>query len=142
MYSATIVSSLFNGAEDRDKSARVIAHIMRCLVSMNIDLLIDNPWIPPLYQSPVRYWRDSARHGSPDEKDDPWQDILDCIRTGTADCEDLCAWRIAELIVREGVNAFPVITITPISPTRQLVHVQVGYEDGSIEDPSRVKGMI
>lgn len=60
---------------------------------------------------------------------------------GAANCEDLAAWRCAELQVRAGENAWPTF-IWKIRPNGgYLYHIQVKREDGSIEDPSRALGM-
>ena len=55
-------------------------------------------------------------------------------------CEDLASWRIAELRVRFGVPARPLI-IPQLQPNgRYLYHVQV-WTPWGVEDPSRERGM-
>lgn len=95
--------------------------------------LHDEAWIrsrgaPDLYGSGVRYRI---------EPDDVWSDVPACILAGAADCEDLAAWRAAELRVA-GVDAWPFARLEPGLPV--LYHALVRTPQG-VEDPSRVLGM-
>lgn len=89
--------------------------------------------IPPLYSGRIVYRREPARR-------EDWQSAAETVRRGYGDCEDLVAYRIAELR-RAGIPAWP--KITAINP--QLRHVQLVRRnpDGQwvIEDPSRQLGM-
>jgi hypothetical protein len=95
--------------------------------------------IPKLYESGVRYERE------PWTDREEFADILTVLRRGWGDCDDLCAWRVAEL--RESgepdadirVYWRPVAWKQPKKP--MLMHVQVRRADGSIEDPSRFLGL-
>jgi hypothetical protein len=105
--------------------------------------------IPPLYASGVVY-----REEEPDHED--WLDVPAVLRQGFADCEDLAAYRTAELRVA-GVDAEPVIKWQWVPRERMiqqgypeaklpgkgvwLVHCCVRWPDGRIEDPSRILGM-
>jgi len=62
--------------------------------------------------------------------------IPEVMRHRFGDCEDLSAWRVAELRLG-GVRAIPWV----VQSGNRLYHVQVRYPDGTIEDPSRRLGM-
>ena len=85
--------------------------------------------VPPLYESGVTYRRERpmAEH---------WQLPSQALAAGHGDCEDLSAWRAAEL-QNAGENA----EIVLIRAKPRLWHVAVRREDGRIEDPSRLLGM-
>lgn len=85
--------------------------------------------LPSLYDSGVRYRRERpmAEH---------WQLPSQTIVAGVGDCEDLSAWRAAEL-KNAGENA----EIVLIRAKPRLWHVAVRRESGAIEDPSRILGM-
>lgn len=86
---------------------------------------------PALYRSGVRYQRE------PRGRED-WQTVSRAYRNKFADCEDLAAWRAAELVVsREDAGARAVIK--RVRPG--LIHCLVLRGDGSFEDPSKVLGM-
>ena len=86
---------------------------------------------PPLYQSGVRYVRE------PIGKEE-WQTVETAFRSKSADCEDLAAWRAAELVVAgEDVGARAVIK--RVRPG--LIHCLVRRGNGAMEDPSRALGM-
>lgn len=84
--------------------------------------------VPALYVSGVRY----ARQAGP-ERFRPWPQVLS---RGTGDCDQLCAWRAAELQER-GIHARAV----PKRVRPDLMHVVVHRADGIVEDPSRRLGM-
>lgn len=105
--------------------------------------------IPPLYQSGVRYREEAPGH-------EDWLDAPAVVRQGHADCEDLAAYRAAELRVA-GYPCEPVIKwqwipremmIRQGYPPEKLpdrgvwmVHCCVRFLDGSVEDPSKILGM-
>lgn len=76
--------------------------------------------IPPLYQSGVVYDRE------------PWAgrfeefaDLVTVLRRGWGDCDDLCAWRVAEL-QEQGESAADIRLYWRVMPTGQkMMHVQV-----------------
>lgn len=84
--------------------------------------------LPPLYGSGVRYRREPKGR----EWWESSQDILGIAANRTGDCEDLAAYRAAELRL-EGENARVVI----ITNSRGNFHAVVEREDGTLEDPSR-----
>lgn len=83
--------------------------------------------VPALYKSGVRYKR------QPPERFLAFPTVL---RRGVGDCDQLCAWRAAEL--REaGIDARAV----PRMVRPGLMHVVVLLPGGGIEDPSKRLGM-
>lgn len=83
--------------------------------------------LPPLYESGVVY-----RPESPDT----WSTADLVLARGWGDCEDLTAWRVAELRAR-GVGA--VGDVYRVRPGQW--HAVVQLPDGSVEDPSLRLGM-
>lgn len=105
--------------------------------------------VPPLYLSGVRYEEDPPGH-------EDWRDCYKVLERGKGDCDNLVAWRCAELRVA-GVDCEPVLKWQWLSsadliaagyPRKHtprkgvwLVHCLVRFPDGSIEDPSKILGM-
>jgi hypothetical protein len=101
------------------------------LAAWNCDWLKRHPETPSLYQSGVRYKSDPI--GSAED----FRPIPRVLSMGCGDCDDLAAWRVAELRVREHIRAVPeVIAIKP-----GLWHVFVRLPDGRAEDVSAHLGM-
>jgi hypothetical protein len=87
------------------------------------------PKIPTLYTSKIRYRNEPAGR-------EIWQSAYETSQRGQGDCEDLVAYRLAELW-RDGIRARArVLTISPM-----LRHVVVQHRDGTLEDPSKMMGM-
>jgi hypothetical protein len=80
---------------------------------------------PALYDSGVVYRRERGT--------ERWQPATDLLRNMRGDCEDLAAYRAAELRM-EGEPA----TVAIIRTRRGSFHAVVRRGDGSIEDPSRI----
>ena len=114
---------------DVPASAGVLEGTLEGLVCANIELLDRSP-LPPLYRSGVRYKRE--RPGR-----ERWQTCEQVYSTRRGDCEDLAAWRVAELRRAGEVGALVIVTKT--GP--HLWHVRVLRESGRIEDPSAMLGM-
>src|SRR5262249_18336171 len=106
--------------------------------------------IPPLYASGVRYEEDPPGH-------EDWRDCWAVLQRGKGDCDQLTAWRVAELRVA-GIRAEPVLKWQWIpkavmiglgypakllggSPGVWMVHCLVRFPDGTTEDPSKLLGM-
>jgi len=84
---------------------------------------------PPLYRSGIRYRRESTER---------WLPASTLRRTLAGDCEDLSAYRAAELRV-SGVDPYASVRVYP---SRQgVLHAVVLRGDGRIEDPSLRLGM-
>lgn len=106
--------------------------------------------IPPLYAAGVVYQEEKPGH-------EDWLDAPAVVRQRYADCEDLAAYRVAELRVAGYEDVEPVIKWQWISremmirqgyPAHKLpgrgvwlVHCLVRWPDGRIEDPSKILGM-
>lgn len=87
--------------------------------------------LPLLYTSGVRYSREAK--GS-----EVWKLPSEVLAGGEADCEDLAAYRVAELR-SSGVD--PAAKIIVIRTGPRTLHAVVRRGDGGIEDPSRALGM-
>lgn len=112
--------------------AYIIASWVEALAKTNHVYLQIHPDTIPLYDSDVYYQLET-----PGEED--FFDIPTILDQGFADCEDLAAWRIAELW-SIGEYAAPMITWTEYDNGDIDFHVQVNTRLG-VEDPSEVKGM-
>jgi hypothetical protein len=122
---------------------------LESLTQINEWHLATNPNLPSLYDAGVRY-----KEEPPGRED--WCDAPTVIKQGWGDCEDLAAYRCAELRAM-GVDAECVIRSRYIDPSScrkagypakliprdgiYLVHVMVRWPDGHIECPSKILGM-
>lgn len=84
----------------------------------------------PLYKSGARYRREPL----PRER---WQSALETAQLKAGDCEDLVAWRVAELWAAGERGARPEC----YSPRPGLIHCVVRRASGRRECPSRMLGM-
>lgn len=134
MYRICFAIDLFNGERDRAASHKVLNILLKALVDTDIEYLKDNPQTPSIYQSGVRYVEET-----PGIED--WRDIPTCLRIRQGDCEDLACWRVAELKVRQGIDAVPIFGFRTLSNGDVVYHIRVQYPNGQIEDPSRILGM-
>lgn len=131
------------------RKGRVLGGLLNALAEACYAYLEVHPHTPRLYESGVRYEEEPPGR-------DEWQDIPDTIARRSGDCEDLAAWRIAELwFFKEDPAAAWYITVDEIpDQSGRMVttyHIQIlrssatahtrETEDGHIEDPSRVLGM-
>jgi hypothetical protein len=87
--------------------------------------------LPPLYASGVRYVAEPMGQEN-------WQTPLVTLKKKGGDCEDLAAWRAAELVV-SGRDRGAVAVVIRIRPG--LMHCVVRRGSGAIEDPSKLLGM-
>jgi hypothetical protein len=131
----TLRLTLFRDDADRQRSERTLLYFLEALAWANQLLLrserrAGRP-IPPLYKAGVRY--------QPEDGTEEWQDILDTITRGYGDCEDLAAWRVAELRML-GIRAKPYIRYKRRGG-RLVYHVLVLLPSGRLEDPSLRLGM-
>lgn len=109
-------------------SAASYAAAIEGLVRINERILASGNF-PPLYAAGVRYKR---------EPRDVWRHAGDVLKSRWGDCEDLAAWRAAELRASgEDPRAF--VAVYQSGPKRY--HAIVGRGDGTTEDPSRRLGM-
>lgn len=98
------------------------------LTRVNVGLMQQQP-LPPLYEAGVKY---------KDEPRDIWRHAVDVAGEKWGDCEDLSAYRAAELRV-SGEDPAAAVHVYKSGSSRYHAVVQRG--DGSIEDPSRALGM-
>lgn len=104
-------------------------------VVLNNRLLIRSRQVPPLYSSGVE-WRPEAWAGQFEE----FADAATVMQRGFGDCDDLCAWRVAELH-EQGETKARFRIYGRRGPRGWSMHVQVRRANGEIEDPSRFLGM-
>lgn len=118
-----------------DVMAELITSWIRPLIDTNVVFLRSHK-VPALYRSGVYYKEEEFG------KED-FFDIPTVAAQGFADCEDLAAWRAAELRVA-GYWAEPLVTWEAIEfedgSLDVLFHVQVMTQNG-VEDPSAILGM-
>lgn len=140
MYAARFEFDLFNGPEDKTDaflSIRAIIHGCDFLYRCDVDYLIAyGKKVPGFYESGIRYETPENACGG-----DVWQDIPTLLRRGFGDCKDLACFRAAELTVKEGIYAKPIVRRKWMQNGFALYHVVVMYPDGRIEDPSAALGM-
>lgn len=105
--------------------------LMRALVEIDMDQIRQRPHLPRLYDSGARYRT---------EPEEGFADVLTTYRRGWGDCEDLAAWRVAELRIA-GENARPAFQLRTFASGPPLYHLLVARADGRFEDPSRRLGM-
>ncbi|MEW6713162.1 MAG: hypothetical protein AB1403_25300, partial [Candidatus Riflebacteria bacterium] len=96
------------------------------LMKTNLDV-IKRHGLPLLYSAGVKY--------QPEFMTENWQDAEETYIKGFGDCEDLAAWRAAELQL-SGVNAYPDIIHKPTKHNSKNYHAIVRLPNGKIEDPS------
>lgn len=121
------------GPEEFSRQNRKLLYFLEALTRCNVLWLESHPKTSMLYSSGVRY--------RPESTTEAWLDIPHVLELKFGDCEDLAAWRCAELRVR-GVNARPNLKwYNRPDQGITLYHVQVRFPDGSIEDPSAKLGM-
>lgn len=105
--------------------------------------LAAHPQAPDLYRSGVVYGRE-PRGAFVEGGEERFAGVLECLRVGWGDCDDLAPWRAAELTVREGLPSRALVIPAPGSrpggPPSWHVVVQRG--DGVMEDPSAQLGML
>lgn len=89
--------------------------------------------LPPMYTTGVR-WQNQVMGN------DKWRDIPRLLVTGKGSCEDLAAWRAAELRLFGEAAKIDVETYE-LGNGSIIYHVTVERPDGSKEDPSAALGM-
>ncbi len=117
---------------DTEYSHRCLLWMLECLVNCNREYIRLFPETPDLYKSGVIYTRE---RGTED-----WSGIKVGLRTKKMDCEDLGAWRVAELRERYAEYARPFVKFKNVEGFWHY-HIQVRRANGVVEDPSRILGM-
>jgi hypothetical protein len=141
MQPIVFMLDLFNrpqDARDHKRSQETLLWLLEALCKANQWHLRQQPF-PPLYDAGVRYIREDGTEN--------WLDIPHVIHEGGGDCEDLMAWRVAE--IREaGGHAAPYVRYRLIDGHVHYHALVRHFEKrgrvlvpGAIEDPSRRLGM-
>lgn len=126
--------------EVRDRAG--LQWALDALTLANVRALDDDPTLPALHTSGVRYARESAmvrdgrdvRVSTRRGRAERFAGVHRVLELGAGDCDDLAPWRAAELL-RAGIPARAVAL-----PVGATWHVVVATPWG-IEDPSRDLGM-
>lgn len=105
------------------------------LAASNVPLVRSRK-VPRLYASGVHWQREGNVPGVPEE----WRNALAVLRAGEGDCEDLTAWRLAELWLDGEREAKPFLRLRRQFGRRRW-HFLVQHASGQFEDPSRRLGM-
>lgn len=139
---------LFRNERERAYSEAVALRLLDTMVFANAEWLKLHPEVPALYKSGVRYVPE------PDaQRFEDWPGVHEIYSRGYGDCEDLAAWRAAELQVNhrgEGADMGSPSHVGCAIKRRQRgrrnsyhVVVALKYPDGRtrIEDPSSRLGM-
>lgn len=127
--------------DERRRSQKALLWMLEALVNVNVDELIyfkekTGKFPPPLYKTGVRYQREDGTEN--------WQDVFRTLELGYGDCEDLAAYRVAELRVMYNRSAKPFVTYKtgPDGAYHYHAILMVKGPDGwRPEDPSRKLGM-
>ena len=129
-------TDLFRSEADRPRSEQGLRILLGALVELDRLYLAAHPQTPTLYAAGVRY-----RAEPPGQEE--WLDVPHALAAGhrgaPLDCEDLAAWRVAELR-NAGIDARPIFRARRL-PGKWVYHILVGLPDGTTEDPSRRLGM-
>ncbi len=147
MRSARIMAPIFvsNQGVNPRMSQLMLAGGVFGLMLENIAWLKAHPETPELYQAGVSYKperrRIDPRTKKVTEYGEEWQTIPWVIYRGYGDCEDLGAWRAAELRAKFHVKATPFIKMRRMPDGFWRAHVVVRWPNGQIEDPSAKLGM-
>jgi len=145
MRPGRILAPIFSGnspQSERFSQAALTGGVVGLMLE-NIAWLKVYPQTPLLYQSGVIYKPEKRRvnrDGTVIEYGEDWQTIPYVLYNGFGDCEDLGAWRAAELRVR-GIKALPDIKVRHLPDGAWRAHVRVRLPNGRIEDPSAKLGM-
>lgn len=116
---------------DFPPDAATFAALLEGFVRLNVWMIASHSQLPPLYKAGVRYQRE---RGS-----EIWKPAPRVYSDRFGDCEDLAAWRAAELR-RSGEEGARAIAIRLRSGSR-VWHAVVQRANGDIEDPSVALGM-
>lgn len=126
------------GARSTLRDSRYFALAVRAVMEGVIEanrIFLRHHAVPPMYSLGLKY--QSEPPGTTEE----FADIPTVLSRGWGDCDDLVAFRIAQLR-HEGEHATPRVSWRPAANGRpRLFHVLVRRADGTIEDPSALLGM-
>jgi hypothetical protein len=123
----------------------LVLSLLRALVQINLAYLAQKR-APALYKSGVVYrfqCPPNVANGGGQCPPDAWQDIPRTLEIGMGSCNDLSAWRVAEL-VKSGEDrlAGPFVRSKEAPGFGTIYHVVVKRNGGQFfEDPARILGM-
>jgi hypothetical protein len=146
MRAAHLMAPIFVRSDPKNArmSQLMLAGGVYGLMLQNIAWLKAHPETPDLYEAGVTYKPERHREnfkGQPTEYGEEWQTIPYVIYRGYGDCEDLGAWRSAELRAKYNIKASPFIKMRHMPDGFWRAHVVVRWPNGTIEDPSAKLGM-
>jgi hypothetical protein len=126
-----VLSIVLPFADERDIDIALAATVVVNLHQMRTHAL------PPLYESGIRYQREQCLSIAVPESCERFLSARQVLSEGVGDCDDLSAYRVAELI-HSGVDrkARAIVVKPGIG-----YHAIVARGDGSYEDPSHKLGM-
>lgn len=124
------LSHEFSPDSTPEENAFALKVLLNALVLLDIGWLRNNPDVPPLYASGVRY-----------ERTRNWLTTETMYRMGYGDCKSLAASLIAERYVNDGVECRPVFRDLRRVDGLLDFHILVQTPEGDFEDPSKVCGM-
>ncbi len=143
MYNVNFQTSTSFELGNEAVAHKVLDTLLECLVQVNVALMSSRTF-PDLYSTRVRYKQEPLG-------EENWRDAAIVLQSGYGDCEDLAAFRVAELRVKHRIPARCVFrwkTFTMTNETGRhrvkLYHILVGLQHGKtllIEDPSKRLGM-
>lgn len=110
------------------KGQESIQIMLDTMTVLNGIYLRSHPDTPGIYESGVRYQRERDK--------EEWRTIPIALARRAGDCEDLAAWRAAELRCA-GIQARAIV----YKAAPRVWHCVVSLPDGTTEDPSRALGM-
>ena len=132
MRRVEFITAAFRSGSAREESHVYLQILLNALVKLDAAYLRFHPDAPKIYESGVRYHREPPGY-------EQWLQIPCILQQRWGDCEELAAWRVAELL-REGEYAWPCFRWRR-SKKVLTYHIVVCRQDGAIEDPSRIMGM-
>jgi hypothetical protein len=163
MRPARIMAPIFsnNSPKEIEFSRLALRAGVMGLMLENCAWLYEYPQTPLLYQSGCFYKPEKREtQGSKVvQYGEDWQTIPYVMHAGFGDCEDLGAWRSAELrmlpfmlkfkatgikdksLITKGIKATPFIKVRQMPGGSWRAHVVVKWPNGTIEDPSAKLGM-
>lgn len=100
---------------------------LKDMVKRNIRI-IKNDNLPSIYDAGIEYKQENRG-------EENWRTADQVFSDGYGDCEDLAAYRAAELQLA-GIDAQPEIIPIKITNSRRSYHARVRLPDGSVDDPS------
>lgn len=146
MRPARLITPIFTGNSPKEVKFSQMA-LQAGVVGL---MLQDCAWLymfpntPRLYEAGVIYKpekRQVTKDGKVIEYGEDWATIPVVMQYGYGDCEDLGAWRAAELRIRDNIKAQPIVRVRKLPTGAWRAHVMVKWPNGKIEDPSAKLGM-